>query len=669
MIATNRTQLQTIQSALDNLHIVVNVLWLLGLDRNLAVVLRDQKLCLEGFSSVHSNQENLHHLSHVSVRHEGHIISLHRRLDTLRVGGCSWDLESLHVRLLKRCPALLEGASISAGIRIQREDVAHAHEVISSCRRTHIEAHEVIEASGCRLRRSVEISAEACVWVLRRLLRLRRLCELRFLFLLRLCFVLVAEVRHHELLRGDEVRCGLLVEHRERVELREERRDELLVHIDEALHAALGGVDHAARRIDVVGEEAIIHVDAVEDIGRGVVLRERREEAAQHGLHLRRAAEEELHGGGEELEAHADAALLLEVVDERLDDVGRVGHEVGERADQPETRRAAVRVLRLPQDARDVLHHLLRVLGVLAQHVLHHDRRLGADGVHLHVEELHQRLEAARVRHVQQDAQLADRADRLARRRLRRARHVLLQLAQDLDERLGGRQHRQDLDLQALDEGRLVVPAEELAVLVLERVLAAPQHQLHVRQHAVRHLGDVARHQRQQRLLQPRHHLLEHLRHVLRERQVHLRRRQDHRRVVVAQERLQQVHDAEQLRLVLRLVLRHQVQHRAHAPLIEVLQPVQEVVDQGLRLRKIARDLLQRQQRVRHHQGISIQHQVLKSCHQVAVTHTILLDVEQLQYTHNGIAAYIRTRVHQPTLQTRNHILHDRLQTERAQGT
>ena len=138
---------------------------------------------------------------------------------------------------------------------------------------------------------------------------------------------------------------------------------------------------------------------------------------------------------------------------------------------------------------------------------------------------------------------------------------------------------------------------------------------------------------------------------------------------MIAEERLQKIHNSEQLRFVLGLVLRHQVEHHAHAPLVEVLQAVQQVVDQRLRLREIARDFLQSQQGVRHHQRVSVQHQVLKSRHQVAVTHTLLLDVVELQHAHDGVAANVGALVHQSTLQARNHVLHDRLQTEGAQRT
>ena len=454
-----------------------------SLDGDLAVVLRDQQLGLEGSAAVVGAQEDLHDLSHVSVGHEGNVVVLQSGLDHLGIARRRHDLEGFLMGLRQSRPLLLERATVRRGIRVQREHAAHTHVIASST--AHIEVHEVVEAahrgSGRGLRGShahahVHAHIRSSGSSRRFFLELASIGTLVVVLL----HIVVAEIGHHELLGGDEVGSGLLVEHRERVELGEERVDQLLVHVHEALHSVLRRVNDLLRRVDVVRQQAVVHVHAIRHIGRRVVLGQRLEQTAQHRLHLRSTAEEQLDRGGQQLQTHADVLLLLDVVDQRLHDVGSIRAEVGEGADQPQAGSAAVGILGLAQNARHVLHDLLSVLGMLAQHVLHHDDGLRADVVDIDVEELDQGLEAASVRLVQQDSELADGADGLAGGRFGRSGDVLLQLVQDIHEVLAGSQHGEDLNLEMVDEGGLDVSAEELAVLVLERVLAATHQQLHV---------------------------------------------------------------------------------------------------------------------------------------------------------------------------------------------
>lgn len=72
-------------------------------------------------------------------------------------------------------------------------------------------------------------------------------------------------------------------------------------------------------------EQPVVEQRAVVEVLGGEVGGGGGQEAAQHALHLGGPLEEELHGGREEGELHCRRLQLAVGVDQRLEDVGRLG--------------------------------------------------------------------------------------------------------------------------------------------------------------------------------------------------------------------------------------------------------------------------------------------------------------------------------------------------------
>eukprot|EP00968_Pinguiococcus_pyrenoidosus_P002119 scaffold109_cov252-Pinguiococcus_pyrenoidosus.AAC.104 len=384
----------------------------------------------------------------------------------------------------------------------------------------------------------------------------------------------------------DELVAALPIHDAERVELGENLVNQavvgVLVERHQGLRAVLAhqrslGYFSAVRKQPVVEQSAVVHV-----MVRGV-LHSSSQQAPEHALHLRRSAEEKLHGRGQKLKAHVIVVGEIGVaIDERLQDVRRFLGLGAVLPDNPHDRSPSLRLADASQHFAERRQDIRPPFRVLPQQIPHCLRRLRLHVVHIKVQELQHLVkhDADPIR--QSQADLRDRPDAPARHfRIRVADH-LGQLANDVRKGSVGGDGGQHVHLDELDRRRFVEARIKLSVVGIKDAGTAVDQGANVLENAEAHFIAAPRHEREQRSLHPFVDLPVQVGHVLRQVNEAFHARQDHAAVAGTEDGIKEVHDVEGLVLVRRLVARHEVEHLTEAPLVEVRDAVEEVQDDGL---------------------------------------------------------------------------------------
>mmetsp|Transcript_42719 Transcript_42719/g.141456 ORF Transcript_42719/g.141456 Transcript_42719/m.141456 type:complete len:763 (+) Transcript_42719:57-2345(+) len=474
---------------------------------------------------------------------------------------------------------------------------------------------------------------------------------------------------HLQQLRLDKALRRLAVDHGQRVELLKDPVLQLGRHLLHKLpRHVLRTAEDPLRRAEVELQQPIVEHRAVVHVGEGGVGDGGVEEAAEHLLELGGAAEEEADRGGEQLEPDGLRRLLGKVVDEGLQQVGRLGDDVAVLADHPQQRHLGVRLVDVAEEGADAADEALDPVGELSQQVLHRDDGLRGDVVDVDLEQLEELLHHAAAALGHAHTQLADGGDGGARDVGVRLCDVLCNLVHDLGHGRLRRHGGEDVELEELDAGGLVVLAVEVLVLGGEDVGHARREQRDVLEADEALLEDAARDQRHHRRLEPRVHLRVHLRHVLRELEEDLCRGEDDRRVGVAEPLFEQVHDVEGLLRRLGLVARDELEDDALGPLVELLDAVEEVVDDWLVDCHAAlgrQDLVECVDAVGHHLRVSVAQHRVELVDHVARGECVGGVVVHLEAGEDRRLAHVRRLVAQPRLDHPWEVLDDVWQAQR----
>mmetsp|Transcript_26282 Transcript_26282/g.84320 ORF Transcript_26282/g.84320 Transcript_26282/m.84320 type:complete len:623 (-) Transcript_26282:239-2107(-) len=474
---------------------------------------------------------------------------------------------------------------------------------------------------------------------------------------------------HLQQLRLDKALRRLAVDHGQRIELLEDPVLQLGRHLLHKLpRHVLRAAEDPLRRAEVELQQPIVEHRAVVHVGEGGVGDGGVEEAAEHLLELGGAAEEEADRGGEQLEPDGLRRLLGEVVDEGLQQVGRLGDDVAILADHPKQRHLGVRLVDVAEEGADAADEALDPVGELSQQILHRDDGLCGDVVDVDLEQLEELLNhaAAALRHAH--TQLADGGYGGARDVGIRLCDVLCNLVHDLGHGRLRRHGGEDVELEELDAGGLVVLAVKVLVLGGEDVGHARREQRDVLEADEALLEDAARNQRHHRRLEPRVYLRVHLRHVLRELEEDLCCGEDDRRVGVAEALFKEIHDVEGLLRRLGLVARDQLQDDALGPLAEVLDAVEEVVDDRLVDCHAAlgrQDLVECIDAVGDHLRVSVAQHRVELVDHVARGECVGGVVVHLEAGEDRRLAHVRRLVAQPRLDHPWEVLDDVWQAQR----
>ena len=473
-------------------------------------------------------------------------------------------------------------------------------------------------------------------------------------------------------------------------ELRDERLRELVVHRgeradvrDEPLaergaERRRGVLDRRARRqndrlgsLRVRGEEAPVDEAAVAQVGVVALLRGELQHLLDQRAALLGLLQEELDRCREELELDG-VGLVLEVLEERLEQLGGVLDAVGVLADDPHHRRLGVGLVERGEVLAQVRDDRLVLVRVAAEDVADDHGRLLDDVVDLGADQLEQHLDAARRGALQLDRAPPDRAHRLADKLDVHHLGVVLELGQHLVDVVLVGQHDHDLQLLQLDVDGVVVLAEEDLHLVLEHLRAALDDDVDVAQRDVLDLVLLpARQQRDQR----RRELLavevdDVLRgDVLQHEQDNLRGGEHDGGVVVVQPRDDALADV----LGFLGVRRHELGggvEDAHLPPLGALgqrrEQLRDVVrvhaEDGLGRRLV--DLGQRRDGVGDDDRVRVAAEVLELLDEPLLLDHVRVDVVELGDTHRGGLAHVRVSVLQREHERLGEVFRDVLHTD-----
>mmetsp|Transcript_38782 Transcript_38782/g.84655 ORF Transcript_38782/g.84655 Transcript_38782/m.84655 type:complete len:203 (-) Transcript_38782:692-1300(-) len=190
------------------------------------------------------------------------------------------------------------------------------------------------------------------------------------------------------------------------------------------------------------------------------------EQLPEHSLNLRRASKEKLHRSREELKFHI-RGLSVKVLNHGLQEVGGVVKLFAVLSHNPKHCAASLRLRDQAHALGDHLDHLAIVLPILSEQVLHGNKGLSADVVNFQVQELQQGGDDMVRRIREPHSNGADGTNRLPRDLCINIRNVLAHL---LDNRLHGFlccQACEDLQLDDLDIGGIIVSTEKLLEISL----------------------------------------------------------------------------------------------------------------------------------------------------------------------------------------------------------
>lgn len=168
--------------------------------------------------------------------------------------------------------------------------------------------------------------------------------------------------------------------------------------------------------------------------------------------------------------------------------------------------------------------------------------------------------------------------------------------------------------------------------------------------------------------------------HVLGEVEEGLGRAEDHGAVRDLEEGVQEVHDAERLLLVADgLVLGHELQDDALAPIVELLEPCEEVMDQGLgdgNTALLHQDLAEGHNAVDDHLRVAVAQHALQRLDEAAARghaaavplNKVRGKVEDLEEADHARLTHVRASVGQRCLQRRHDVLEDGGQAQARKG-
>ena len=316
----------------------------------------------------------------------------------------------------------------------------------------------------------------------------------------------------------------------------------------------------------------------------------------------------------------------------------------------------------LAEEGADAVDDALVALGVLAQEVLHREDRLGAHVVDVDLEEAHQLVDDDAGARGHLHPHPPDRVDGAARHRRVGVGDVFGDLLDGLADVLGVGDGGEDLELEQLDARRVVVPAVEVLEVVGEDGGGALRQQRDVLEAREALLEDAAGHQGQHRRLEAGEDLLVDGGHVLRQVEEHLRRGEHDGGVGVLQALLEQVHDVESLLLRVGLVPRDALEHQALRPLVEVLDPVEEVVDDLLVDHHPAlgvEDLVERAHAVGDHLRVAVAQHRVQRVDEVGVRDGVGAEEVELDAAHHRRLPHVRALVLQPVADHLGQVLGD----------
>mmetsp|Transcript_37193 Transcript_37193/g.73038 ORF Transcript_37193/g.73038 Transcript_37193/m.73038 type:complete len:377 (-) Transcript_37193:747-1877(-) len=372
--------------------------------------------------------------------------------------------------------------------------------------------------------------------------------------------------------------------------------------------------------------------------------------APEHFPHFRRPLEKQLHGRCEQ--SRLDNALSPHPsyrgisIDQLLQRVWSLDKNVSAFPEHPDHRRLPVWVGNVPQRFRQGRRDVTSQRGVSPQHV-----REATGPLRRHVR--HERREFQKLNEAADDAlrdggtfrsrgapwmEPARNSSHGAHRQTAETHvhvaHVLGQLAANILGRFGPREEREEVHLEVLNVGRLVVAHVHLPVLRVERPRAQTHQELHVRQERVGALGRGRRDVREEGSADALHHAHLHFRVAAREMQEDADRPEHRRGARRAQDRIQEVHNLEGLALVLRFVAGQQTEDRGHAELGELVQSVQEVQHDGTveghaPLRR--HNLFQDYHTIGHHLGVRVAEHVVQHVDVVPLVESRAVQVVELQ--------------------------------------
>jgi hypothetical protein len=146
--------------------------------------------------------------------------------------------------------------------------------------------------------------------------------------------------------------------------------------------------------------------------------------------------------------------------------------------------------------------------------------------------------------------------------------------------------------------------------------------------------------------------------------------REDHTAVGGAQHGVEHVHDAEHLLVVDGVVARHELEHLVQAPLVEVVEATQQVVDQRLvhghaPLRQ--EHLVENHDAVRHHAAVGVADHVVQQVHEVRLLYHGGRQVVELQHAHHARLAHVGVHVRQRLAQRLGDVFDDGRQAQGAE--
>mmetsp|Transcript_69037 Transcript_69037/g.173974 ORF Transcript_69037/g.173974 Transcript_69037/m.173974 type:complete len:224 (-) Transcript_69037:1473-2144(-) len=183
---------------------------------------------------------------------------------------------------------------------------------------------------------------------------------------------------HHEFDRR------LLVHDAQRIELLEDLVPLLRIHLLlELFDDLLGSADDAAGLLGRVLEEPVVQQGAVPHVRMRDLLDRLLQQSPQHGLHLRRPAEEQLDRSSEHLQPNCSTHLLSEAVYHRLEQVRRILDEQAVLPKDPQDRAFTFRLRNNPHASLHSPRGPLKLLGILPDEILHDNCSLRADIVNI----------------------------------------------------------------------------------------------------------------------------------------------------------------------------------------------------------------------------------------------------------------------------------------------